>query len=63
MKYSELERRAKENGCRFDHNSGSGHPVWYSPITGNYFELSHHRNEEVRPGTLKSIRKASGIGL
>jgi len=62
MKYSELERRLKPFGCRW-HEAGGKHPIWFSPITGNKFPMSYHKNEEVKSGTLKSILKLSGVKL
>jgi predicted RNA binding protein YcfA (HicA-like mRNA interferase family) len=62
MKYSELEQRLKERGC-YSYRQGGNHPIWYSPITGLFFEMSHHRSQEVRPGTLKSIVKRSGVTI
>jgi len=62
MKYSEVEKKVKKAGCYFYRN-GSNHPIWYSPLTGSYFQLSYHPSEEVKKGTLKSISKASGIKL
>jgi len=60
MKYSELERLIKKTtNCRFFRN-GSRHPLWINPDTGEIFAMSHHDNEEVKPGTLKSILKSSG---
>ena len=47
MKYSELERRLKQHGCRW-HENGSRHPIWFSPITGNKFPMSYHKSEEVK---------------
>ena len=41
-------------------NNGA-HPTWYSPKTGKYFQTSHHKSEEVKPGTLKSIKRDAGI--
>jgi predicted RNA binding protein YcfA (HicA-like mRNA interferase family) len=60
MKYSEVERKLKSAGCRLLKN-GKRHPIWYSPITELIFELSYHTGQEVKPGTLKSISKASGV--
>jgi predicted RNA binding protein YcfA (HicA-like mRNA interferase family) len=60
VKYSELEKKLKKAGCSFYRN-GKRHPIWYSPITGNYFELSRHGSEEVKQGTLKRITKDSGV--
>jgi len=63
MKYSELERLIKHTtNCRFFRN-GSRHPIWINPETGEMFQMSHHKNEEVKSGTLKSITKKSGIKL
>jgi predicted RNA binding protein YcfA (HicA-like mRNA interferase family) len=61
MKYSELERKLKQHGCY--HIRGGAHPIWFSPITQSEFPLSNHQSEEVRPGTLKQIRDASGVKL
>jgi len=61
MKYSELERKLRKAGC---YQIGSNrHPFWYSPITGVRFTTGHHKTEEVRPGTLKSIIEQSGVKL
>lgn len=62
MKYNELERKLKKAGCKFERN-GKRHPIWYSPITGNFFELSYHPSEEVKKGTLNSILNAAGVKL
>jgi predicted RNA binding protein YcfA (HicA-like mRNA interferase family) len=63
MKYSELERLLRRNGCYYVGGSLFGHPKWYSPITKDYFAMSHHHSEEVPNGTLKKILKASGLEL
>lgn len=61
MKYNELERLLKKSGCKLMDDSGR-HPTWYnSPKTGKYFQTSHHKSEEVKPGTLKSIKRDAGI--
>ena len=60
MKYSELEKRLKKAGCYLIDSEGR-HPSWYSPITGRYFQTSHHKSEEVKIGTLISILKDAGI--
>lgn len=62
MKYSEVEKKISKVGCRYVRD-GKKHPIWFSPITGKEFQLSHHRSEEVKFGTLKSISKDSGVKL
>ena len=61
MKYSEIERRLRKAGCYLIRDGD--HPLWYSPKTGNTFPLSHHKSEEAKTGTLKSISKMSGVKL
>ena len=60
MKYSELFKELKAGGCYPDHE-GKRHTMWFSPITGELFPVPRHKNQEVPPGTLKSIRKAAGL--
>ena len=60
MKYSELEKLLKKYGC-YEINTNGRHPTWYSPITGKRFQTSHHKSEEVKNGTLKSIKRDAGI--
>ncbi len=62
MKYSEVERKLKKAGCQYV-KDGKRHPIWFSPITGKEFQLSKHRSEEVKGGTLKSISRDSGVKL
>jgi len=62
MKYSELEKKLKNMGC-YEEGVRNGHPLWYSPITGNLFKMSHHKSKEVKIGTLKNISKESGVKL
>ena len=59
MKYSELERKLKKTGCYQD-GEIDGHPAWFSPVTGQHFKMSHHKNKEITTGTLNSIKKSSG---
>ena len=62
MKYSEVERKLKKAGCYCLEENGK-HPVWFSPITGRKFSLSHHKSEEIKLGTKKSISSDSGVKL
>lgn len=61
MKYSELERKLKKAGCHDTGEKMNGHPLWYSPLTEKLFKMSHHKSQEVKQGTLKSILKDSGL--
>jgi len=60
MKYSELEKLIKKmTNCRF-HHQGRRHPIWQNPDTGEFFEMSRHKSEEVAKGTLNDILVKSG---
>lgn len=61
MKYSELIRLLKKAKCYDTGRSQNGHPLWYSPKTGKYFQVSHHPSHEVAVGTLNAIKRAAGI--
>lgn len=61
MKYSELHRALRKIGCYELDEQIAGHPAWYSPITGKRFPTSNHLSEEVKPKTLKSIKRQSGL--
>jgi len=62
MKYSEAERKLKNEDC-YEAGEMGGHPLWYSPITKKYFKMSYHKNQEIARGTLKSISNDSGVKL
>ena len=61
MKYSELEKLITQTtNCQFLRN-GSNHPIWKNPDTGELFQMSYHKSQEVKPGTLKNIKNKAGI--
>lgn len=60
MRYSELKKLLRKNGCKLE-REGAGHEIWYSPITDKRFTVGRHNTEEVRSGTLKSILKEAGV--
>lgn len=62
IKYSELKKILRKNGCRCNHE-GANHEIWYSPITNKMFPVARHNMKEVANGTLKAILKQAGIEL
>ncbi len=60
MTYSELKRQLKKNGC-YLLREGGNHEIWYSPITKKQFPVGRHNTEEVRRGTLQTIKDQAGI--
>lgn len=59
MKYSELCKILRKNGCEV-FREGASHTIWKAP-NGNKFTVPRHRTQEVPKGTLKSIFKDAGI--
>ncbi len=62
MKIRELERKLRMAGCWFVVH-GKRHDQWYSPITDLMFPIPRHATKEVPDGTLREIRKQSGVKL
>ena len=61
MKYKELERMLKKIKCYDTGEQQAGHPLWYSPKTGRYFQMSNHQHQEIASGTLRKIKEAAGL--
>ncbi len=61
MKYNELERILRRNGCFDTGRQVGGHPLWHSRNTDRDFQMSNHGGEEVAKGTLNKILKAAGL--
>ena len=59
-KYAEFKRELRKAGC-YKISEGSNHEWWFSPITGERFQVGRHNNEEVNPTTEKTIRKQAGV--
>lgn len=60
VRYSELIKALRAIGCTV-YKEGANHTLWYSPITGKIFPVGRHKTEDVRPGTLKSIKRDAGL--
>lgn len=60
MKSKDLIKLLKSNGCEFVRYGKGDHQVWYSPLTGNKFPVPHPK-KNMPIGTIKSIRRMSGI--
>ncbi|MCL2018293.1 MAG: type II toxin-antitoxin system HicA family toxin [Oscillospiraceae bacterium] len=60
MKYSELKKLLKKNGC-YKISEGSRHENWIEPNSGRTFQVGRHDTEDVKKGTLNRILKDAGI--
>ncbi|WP_294471548.1 type II toxin-antitoxin system HicA family toxin [uncultured Ruminococcus sp.] len=60
MKYSELKKLLKKNGCYLV-REGANHEQWFSPQTGKTFSIGRHKGQEVASGTLKNIKRDAGL--
>jgi len=60
MTYGELKKELKKAGC-YLHHQGSRHEMWRNPNTGKLFPVGRYDTQEVREGTLESIKKDAGL--
>ena len=60
MKYSELKKILRQNGC-YKENEGANHEKWFSPITNKVFRVGRHDTQDVKKGTLSQILKDAGL--
>ncbi len=60
MKYSELKKLLKMNGCYLV-REGANHEQWFSPKTGKTFSVGRHITQEVASGTLRKIKRDAGL--
>ena len=56
----ELKREFRKAGCNFE-SEGTNHEWWYSPMTGERFQMGRHDNEEIPKGTEAKLRKQAGV--
>ena len=56
----ELKREFKQAGC-YKTSEGGNHEWWYSPITGEHFQMGRHNQQEVPTGTEKILREQAGV--
>ncbi|MGI9440635.1 MAG: type II toxin-antitoxin system HicA family toxin [Parvibaculales bacterium] len=54
----EMERFLRKHGCVYKRRGGN-HEIWYSPITGKTFTLSHSGIKD--KNIYKTIMKQAGI--
>ena len=60
MKYSELKKILRKNGC-YKQSEGARHENWYSPLTNRVFQVGRHDTQDAKKGTLSRILKDAGI--
>lgn len=60
MKYSELKKLLKKNGCKL-FREGANHEIWINTSTGKKFQVPRHGTAEVPEGTLRSIKRDAGL--
>ena len=59
-KFAELKREFEKAGCYLE-SEGGNHEWWFSPITGQRFQMARHNNQEVRKGMEMELRKKAGV--
>ena len=62
MKISELKKKLKAKGCYYVCD-GKKHEWWWSPVTGQKFQLPRHSIADVGNELMKYVREQSGINV
>jgi len=57
---AELKREFGQAGC-YKTSEGKNHEWWFSPITGENFQMGRHDGEEVKKGMEMKLRKQAGV--
>lgn len=63
MRYQELARRLRKQGCEFLRQPGGSHEIWWRPGTDRRTVIPCHPSREIPPGTLQAILHDLGLTL
>ena len=58
LKYAELKRYLRRKGAKL-YLQGANHEIW--ELNGKFTEISRHKSQEVKKGTLNGILKDLGL--
>lgn len=61
MKYSELKKKLKQAGYRFERQGKGSHQIWISKETGHRIIFPDHGSNEIPKGIAASIMKDAGL--
>ncbi|MHB8362663.1 MAG: type II toxin-antitoxin system HicA family toxin [Patescibacteria group bacterium] len=59
LSYREVIKKLRMHGFAFRRATGGSHEIWWNDDTKRTVVVPHHR--EIKPGTVRSIVKQSGI--
>jgi predicted RNA binding protein YcfA (HicA-like mRNA interferase family) len=62
LKYTEVARKMRSLGFRFDRQARGSHEIWRHHETGRKTTLVHHRGA-IPEGTLRAILREAGIDV
>jgi predicted RNA binding protein YcfA (HicA-like mRNA interferase family) len=63
MRYRELARRLRKQGCEFLRQAGGSHEIWWRPGTDMRTVIPCHPSREIPSGTLHAILNDLGLTL
>ncbi len=63
MRYRELARRLRKQGCEFLRQAGGGHEIWWRPGTDMRTVIPCPPSREIPPGILHMILHDLGLTL
>ena len=60
FRYTEIARKLRALGFRFDRQAAGSHEIWYNPESHGYTTVPNHRGD-MPEGTLRAILRQAGI--
>ncbi len=63
MKYRELTKRLREQGCEFVRNGAGSHRIWWNPTNEQYTTIPDWGPKDLMPGTLRRILADLGLSV
>lgn len=58
---TELLRRLKKAGFRFDRQAAGSHQIWFNESTTRWVSIPVHRGRSLKRGTLRRLLRDAGI--
>ncbi len=58
--YTDIVRKLKLHGFKFDRQAAGSHEIWFHPTTNRYTTIPNHPGD-MPEGTLRAILKQAGI--
>ncbi|WP_440614727.1 type II toxin-antitoxin system HicA family toxin [Bacillus subtilis] len=63
MRYREVAKTLRKQGCEVIRQNGTSHVIWYRPLTNRNFPVPNHPSRDIPKPFLRELSKQSGVKL